>query len=148
MYIVKDKAAVDTERLRCRLMGVRPGDNTTAPSDDVFDEFFHDELHEWKKQWIDASLEKQKKELVHRPLRHGLADEQRMFWYSFCRDAWVQDDCTWHCVDCGECNDWCEWHCVKCRKCTYGVSLPCEGCGGVTGTRAYLAEGGELFDVE
>ena len=51
------------------------------------------------------------------------------YWYSFCWEAVVQDDCTWHCEVCGTCRDWREWHCPDCNRCTYGVSLPCEHCG-------------------
>ncbi len=52
-----------------------------------------------------------------------------VYWYSFCWNEVVQDDCTWHCETCGECKDWREWHCEICNKCTYGVTLPCEHCG-------------------
>ena len=53
------------------------------------------------------------------------------FWYySFCQEQVVQDDCTWHCLRCQHCVDWREWHCETCDKCTYGQSLPCDGCGG------------------
>ncbi len=39
------------------------------------------------------------------------------------------------CSKCGEVywysfRDWREWHCETCHRCTYGVTLPCEGCGG------------------
>lgn len=51
------------------------------------------------------------------------------YWYSFCWEAVVQDDCTWHCRICGTCRDWREWHCPRCNRCTYGVTLPCEHCG-------------------
>ncbi len=50
------------------------------------------------------------------------------YWYSFCWDDVVQDNCTWHCDICGTCRDWREWHCEECNKCTYGVTLPCEHC--------------------
>ena len=52
-----------------------------------------------------------------------------VYWYSFCWQDVVQDDCTWHCEICGQCRDWREWHCERCNKCTYGVSLPCQHCG-------------------
>jgi hypothetical protein len=52
------------------------------------------------------------------------------YWYSFCWEEVVQDSCTWHCPTCGECRDWREWHCPTCNRCTYGVTLPCEHCGG------------------
>ena len=51
------------------------------------------------------------------------------YWYSFCWDQVVQDNCTWHCTDCGICRDWREWHCETCNRCTYGVTFPCENCG-------------------
>jgi len=50
------------------------------------------------------------------------------YWYSFCWEKVVQDNCTWHCEICHMCRDWREWHCEECNKCTYGVSLPCENC--------------------
>ena len=50
------------------------------------------------------------------------------YWYSFCLGEAVQDNCTWHCADCGTCRDWREWHCETCNRCTYGVSMPCEHC--------------------
>ncbi|KAI0198320.1 hypothetical protein F4808DRAFT_436606 [Astrocystis sublimbata] len=46
--------------------------------------------------------------------------------------AWVDDNSTSHCPVCRECADWREWHCKTCKKCTYGLSLPCQGCGGVS----------------
>jgi len=51
------------------------------------------------------------------------------YWYSFCWDAVVQYDDTWHCEICGTCRDWREWHCKQCNKCTYGVTFPCQHCG-------------------
>jgi len=54
---------------------------------------------------------------------------ESVYWYSFCWNCVVQDDCTWHCEICRECRDWREWHCERCNKCTYGVTLPCEHCG-------------------
>jgi len=51
------------------------------------------------------------------------------YWYSFCWDEVAQDNCTWHCKVCGQCQDWRVWHCENCNKCTYGITLPCEHCG-------------------
>ena len=69
-------------------------------------------------------------ELMQSLLRQGLSD-QGYFKWSVCRGGtWVQDDCTWHCRVCRECNDWREWHCSVCKKCQYGSSIRCEGCGG------------------
>ena len=68
------------------------------------------------------------------PLKDLLGDYScskcgEVYWYSFCWDEVVQDNCTWHCETCGACRDWREWHCETCNRCTYGVTLPCEGCG-------------------
>lgn len=56
------------------------------------------------------------------------------YWFSLCGDydGWVDSGTTRHCWTCGECDDWRVWHCKVCRKCRYGVSIPCEKCGGVT----------------
>ena len=56
-----------------------------------------------------------------------------VYWYSFCWEQVVQDSCSWHCEECGECRDWREWHCEVCGKCTYGLTLPCEHCGNDSG---------------
>ena len=50
------------------------------------------------------------------------------YWYSFCWNTVVQDNCSWHCAECRMCRDWREWHCEDCNRCTYGVTLPCENC--------------------
>ena len=50
------------------------------------------------------------------------------YWYSFCWDRVVQDNCSWHCDICRKCRDWRWWHCDVCDKCTWGSSLPCEHC--------------------
>lgn len=63
--------------------------------------------------------------------RRGASQDCTYYWYSFCRGGWVKTDNTTHCWECRECMDWREWHCKKCKKCTYGISLPCEVCGGV-----------------
>lgn len=92
---------------------------------------------EWRAKW-DAASEQSDEDETRKKLQQEMnrlaysKNDEMMMYFSFCRgDVWVQEDCTWHCRICGECNDWREWHCGKCNKCTYGVSLPCEGCGGV-----------------
>ncbi|KAI0102211.1 hypothetical protein GGR51DRAFT_550657 [Nemania sp. FL0031] len=100
-------------------------------------------------------LGNRKVELQHTLLGMGLLRARHyQYFFSFCRGgggwggwgysgarrfeqpilngSWVQDNCTWHCPVCRECNDWREWHCRTCNKCTYGVSIPCSGCGGVS----------------
>ncbi len=52
------------------------------------------------------------------------------YWFSFCWNAVAEEDQTWHCDVCRMCRDWREWHCPRCNRCTYGVTLPCDGCGG------------------
>lgn len=53
-----------------------------------------------------------------------------IYFYSFCWKAVVEESHTWHCKTCKTCREWREWHCKTCNVCSYGVSLPCEGCGG------------------
>lgn len=154
-YQVKNKGHIDVKDLRCRLMGVGRGDMTSARIDDAFEEGFDYELTEWKEKWVNGIStgdDEIKKTHLQAWLRHGISDGHSMWYYSFCRwsggvqGRWVQDSCTWHCRSCGECNDWREWHCGKCKKCTYGVSIPCQGCGGVTEMRNEMAALGELHE--
>ena len=65
------------------------------------------------------------RKLLDKYLCKGCDEE---YWYSFCWDQVVQDNCTWHCTDCVRCRDWREWHCENCNRCTYGITLPCENC--------------------
>lgn len=148
-YLIKNKGRIDIEDLRCKLMGVRRGDLTSAPMDDAFDENFNYEPAKWKDRRINsiaAGDEAPKEPHIQALLRNGLADEEGMRYYSFCRGQWERGDCTWHCRDCGECNDWREWHCGKCKKCTYGVSIPCQGCGGVSELYNDMAARGEVYE--
>ncbi len=55
-----------------------------------------------------------------------------IYWFSFCWNEVVQDNCTWHCEVCNHCRDWREWHCPNCNRCTYGITLPCENCNSPT----------------
>jgi hypothetical protein len=59
------------------------------------------------------------------------------YWYSFCWEVAVQDNCTWHCEDCHGCRDWREWHCEVCGKCTHGVTMPCQHCGNDSGVMRF-----------
>ena len=98
---------------------------------------FDTELEEWARIWNGlASSEKLRAQVKIQALfKHALTespDSHSQFWYSFCRGDWVQDDWTWHCRICDVCNDWREWHCGTCKKCTYGISIPCQGCGGTS----------------
>ena len=121
----------------------------SAPNGDVFDGDIGDQdLREWKKEWMQflqsPRAPDQQEDLVQALLRHGLSttkdDGHKPWFFSFCRGCWVENHCTWHCKTCGECQDWKEWHCSTCRKCTFGVSNPCDGCGGVSQTYEYQAD--------
>lgn len=59
---------------------------------------------------------------------YDCAECHETYWFSFCWNDIVQDNCSWHCDICRTCRDWREWHCDQCNRCTYGVSLPCEHC--------------------
>eukprot|EP01084_Bolivina_argentea_P127741 225894_1 len=64
-------------------------------------------------------------------LKDYYCEECGEIFYSFCRENTDQENCTWHCDICKECQDWRVWHCETCNLCTYGQTLECEhGCGG------------------
>lgn len=139
----KDLGADDptevVECFRCLLMGVEEGDFTSAPTLDVFDAYYDDFLAEWAKKWAAKGTgKKEARKLVQELSRHGLGDTNTKglgvpeYWYSFCQGRWVDRGCIWHCRICQKCDGWREWHCRVCNTCTYGVSIPCEGCGGVS----------------
>ncbi len=49
-----------------------------------------------------------------------LSDDADMYYYySFCRDDLLDDNCYWHCIKCKKCLGWREWHCGECDKCMY-----------------------------
>ncbi|CAF3717969.1 unnamed protein product [Rotaria sp. Silwood1] len=87
---------------------------------------FDDDLGEWAKEWKQISNDK-KLNHMQKFFRMLLSNVQSSYYYSFCREDFEQDNCTWHCVKCQECVDWREWHC---GECTYGLTIPCSGCGG------------------
>jgi len=106
-----------------------------------------DDLETFRERWIAASAlsasDATRKLLAQRLVRFVFTDDRDIlgtggspswgWWYSSCRSAWVEDQNCSHCWVCKECMDWREWHCKVCNKCQYGVSLTCEGCGGVSG---------------
>ena len=146
-------AVMFTEGLRMKLMGVDRDDMSSPPRGEVFSEGFDSDLVQWKKRWINRTpgdgVEKER--LVQHLLRHGLGSEKdvhRAFYYSFCRDDWVQDSCIWHCPICNECNDWRDWHCRECNKCTYGQSIPCGDCGGASESYNFMRSRGEIEDED
>ena len=121
------------------MMGLKRRGGDDIPKGDVFhEEGFDDTVRAWKDRWV-AGFPNEAERAAHiRALfKYGLGTEDdgdayRRFFYSFCREAWEQNSSTWHCRSCGSCKDWREWHCGRWNECTYGVSIPCEGCGGVS----------------
>jgi hypothetical protein len=82
----------------------------------VFDD--DEEFQEWKEKW--QNKEKDEK-LGHTQelFRLLLSFSGSTYYYSFCRNDVVEDDCGWHCITCKKCMDWREWHCARCNKCMY-----------------------------
>ena len=111
-------------------------------------------LKSWKETRDKLTDENEKSAHIHKLLLFALfghiSEEDgphhcSTYEYSFCRGGggalfeddgsrglWTDSINSWHCPVCKECGSWRDWHCRKCKKCTYGVSLPCDGCGGVT----------------
>ncbi|KAK3699620.1 hypothetical protein LTR37_016356 [Vermiconidia calcicola] len=108
-------------------MGVKTGDFDTKPGADAFE--FDSDLEGWANEWEKMSAS-EKPAHIRKLLMYGLFERKaggnRSYYYSFCRDNWQSD------ILCKECGDWRDWHCKNCKRCTYGVSIPCEGCGGVS----------------
>ncbi|KAK5688788.1 hypothetical protein LTS10_000766 [Elasticomyces elasticus] len=130
------------DQLRSLLMGTPVGDMVSDPQADAFQEDFSDEyLLEWAAAWKTMDT-RDKPAHVRKLVMFGLFEpcegdglpECRSWFFSGCRGFWEDESCTWHCKVCKECNDWKEWHCRNCKKCTFGVTIPCEGCGGVSDT--------------
>ena len=105
-----------------------------------------EDLEAFGKQWdAVASLpsdDATRKALAQRFVRFAFTDDRDIlgtgqskgwgWWYSSCRNTWVEDENCSHCWVCRECMHWREWHCQVCNKCRYGISIACEGCGGVS----------------
>ena len=92
-------------------------------------------MADWFKQLPDFQLgSKERAEhmqsLFRRALGEGQGAEYSEWFYSFCRNGWEEDNMTTHCWACNDCKHWREWHCGVCKQCQYGLSIPCEGCGG------------------
>lgn len=107
---------------------------TKRPTFDRFnyDGTFGKETFEWAEEWTkpDVTVDR-RHDTVREIFRLVLSEDNKMeYWYSFCRNAYATDVNTTH-IACGECADWREWHCGTCNKCTYGISVPCDVCGGV-----------------
>jgi hypothetical protein len=97
-----------------------------------------DEFNEWLEEWKEIQ---QDRKLAHTQelFRMVLSDNVSTYYYSFCNDNIAEEDSDWHCRTCKTCHD--------CHQCmylrlygyinymnfilgTYGVTLPCERCGG------------------
>lgn len=69
----------------------------------------------WKKTWAGRETfnVEQRKEHIEALLRHSLSkgseESSTMWYYSLCREAWVQENCTRHCRMCDLCIDGEEW---------------------------------------
>lgn len=89
------------------------------------------EMGDWAAEWVRPNrTPERRKEMVDELLVFGFGSHETF--YSFCTKRWEDVTNASHCASCGECNDWREWHCGRCNRCTYGISIPCEGCGGVS----------------
>lgn len=105
-----------------------------------------DEFNEWLEEWKEIEPDEK---LAHTQelFRMVLSDKVSTYYYSFCNDNIAEEDSDWHCRTCKTCHDWRVWHCQDCHQCmylrsyedinymnfilgTYGVTLPCERCGG------------------
>lgn len=130
-FKLSDPACV--EELRARLFGVKPGNMTRGPTDDLFRAHLGDLRKRWEAPDRTAKV---KETIIKEILRLGLGEQEHSGWfYSLCRGpegAWEQNTQTEHCVACGECADWVEWHWGECNICNYGLELPCGKCGGVS----------------
>ena len=100
----------------------RTGDQYPARDDGEDDEdmgdIFGDAYRKkWKKTWAGRetfSIER-RKEHIEALLRHSLStgsEESSTTWYySICREKWVQEDRTWHCRTCDSCINGEDCHC-------------------------------------
>lgn len=138
-----DLTSEDTQDLLFRtLLGFNPTTPiNTQPKGDEFQEYMNTEHFEWAKEWAKQSLTAEERTaLKQQLLRDGFGGDGSDHFYSFCRRSWQEDKNTTHCRTCGECMEWREWHCGTCNKCSYGISFPCDGCGGVSDSYAMTQE--------
>lgn len=100
---------------------------------------FDEELEHWKAKW-DQITEGDRKNHVKKLFELAFTVGDHGWYYSFCCNAWEDENCTTHCWTCGKCQNWREWHCKRCNKCRFGVLIPCPGCGGVSDTYEFSHE--------
>ncbi|CZR63739.1 uncharacterized protein PAC_13636 [Phialocephala subalpina] len=133
------RSTATQDKLLRLLLGLRSQDPITSKP--TFEEFedpdLDPDLFEWGTEWNNPSLSDEDQDSLKKKLFRialGEDDSYPQSSFSFCAEGWHQDDRAGHCRVCGTCHDWREWHCGVCDKCTYGVTLPCQGCGGVSGS--------------
>ncbi|CAD6442920.1 cce0648c-b097-42e2-b6e1-e502cac62b8c [Sclerotinia trifoliorum] len=124
-------SAYTQEELRSTIMGVDEKKYYDKPEGSIFYDGSDEEIQELGKTWLKAKTEAERK-----PIRMALFKkaflEDGVHFFSFCSGAWEESRSTDHCPICDECNDWRDWHCIDCGKCQFGISMPCEGCDGVS----------------
>ena len=89
-----------------------------------FDELceIDEELQEWMEKWKTIG-ENEKLNHLQAFFRMVLTDQLSCYYYSFCRDVFIVENNSWHCIRCGECMHWREWHCGACDKCKDWILL-------------------------
>lgn len=136
------KSPAVQEHLRSILFGVREGDLDAKRISDIFKyESYEKKVFQLGKDWVKPGVTgDERSSLLQALFRAAFGEDPeesfKVFFYSFSRESWQQVDCTSHCEICGECNDRREWHCKVCDVCTYCISIPCQGCGGVSDSYA------------
>ena len=97
------------DTLRCKLMGLKNGEQDAAPRSMLFDTGACDPvLLAWKDTWL-AGFRNEAERMSHvRALfRYALGSESECrYAYSFCQEAWVEDSTTWHCMGREDCMKW------------------------------------------
>jgi hypothetical protein len=56
---------------------------------------------------------------IQKFFRMVLSDDSTLYYYSFCQEDVLDDNCHWHCIKCKKCLGWREWHCGECDKCMF-----------------------------
>ncbi|KAF7899445.1 hypothetical protein EAF00_003781 [Botryotinia globosa] len=124
-------SAFTQEELRSNIMGVDEKRYYDAPQGTVFHDGSDPEIQQLGEEWLKAKTETERKPIRMKLFRKAFVEDGR-YYFSFCSGGWEEFTSTVHCSVCDECNDWRDWHCKDCGKCSYGISIPCDGCGGVS----------------
>lgn len=130
-------------------------DKTPAGSSDLFSDtpqtyvkFAEEEFRQWQLDFCGlqsgtvtgVTKREESKALL---IRGAMADGETFFgwFYSFCRDEWVEFKDYYHCFRCGACRGINTWHCrgsrkgtdgPRCDHCVEGLLNHCSNCGGVS----------------